>query len=60
MFDDTPTGILEGKYEEEVDFNYSNDLNQLTAIANKETIDELVSIYLADSIEDYNWEEDPL
>jgi hypothetical protein len=32
----------------------------LTAATNKETIDELVSIYLADAIEAYTWEEDPL
>jgi hypothetical protein len=63
MFDASPTGILEGKYEEEVDFNYSNDLNQLIAVANKETIDELMQIYLSDSIQDNDWfvtEEDAL
>jgi hypothetical protein len=63
MFDASPTGILEGKYEEEVDFNYSNDMNQLTAVANKETIDELMHTYLSDSIQDEEWfvtEEDAL
>ena len=62
MLDDSPTGILEGKYEEEVDFNFHTTSKQamLTAATNKETIDELVSIYLADAIEAYTWEEDPL
>ena len=62
FFDDSPTGILEGKYEEEVDFHFRTTSKQamLTATTNKETIDELVSIYLADPIEAYTWEEDPL
>jgi hypothetical protein len=62
FFDDSPTGILEGKYEEEVDFHFRTSSKQamLTATSNKETIDELVSIYLADPIEAYTWEEDPL
>jgi len=56
MFDDSPTGIIEGKYEEEVDFNYvSTPQNVLTAEMNKETIDELMHIYLPDYIQDDDW-----
>ena len=64
QFDGSPTGILEGKYEEEVDFNYvSTSRNVLTAKMNKETIDELIQNYLPDSIQDDDWfvtEEDAL
>jgi hypothetical protein len=64
QFDGSPTGILEGKYEEEVDFNYvSTGRNVLTAKMNKETIDELMQNYLPDSIQDDDWfvtEEDAL
>ena len=64
QFDGSPTGILEGKYEEEVDFNYvSTGRNVLTAKMNKETIDELIQNYLPDSIQDDDWfvtEEDAL
>jgi hypothetical protein len=64
MFDASPTGILEGKYEEEVDFQYTASAQKvLTARANKETIDELMQIYLSDSIQDNDWfvtEEDAL
>lgn len=64
QFDGSPTGILEGKYEEEVDFNYvSTGRNVLTAKMNKETIDELIQNYLSDSIQDDDWfvtEEDAL
>lgn len=65
LFDDSPTGILEGKYEEEVDFNFRTTSNQalLSAKTNKETIDELMQIYLPDHIQDEDWfvtEEDTL
>ena len=64
MFDASPTGILEGKYEEEVDFNYvSTTQNVLTAKMNKETIDEIMQIYLPASDIDEEWfvtEEDAL
>jgi hypothetical protein len=48
-FDDSPTGLLHGKYEEEVDFNYRNDKSVLTAIINKSIIDNYVQIYLMES-----------
>ena len=56
MFDASPTGILEGKYEEEVDFNYTATAqNVLTAKTNKETIDELMITYLPSYITDEEW-----
>ena len=56
MFDASPTGILEGKYEEEVDFNYTaTPQNVLSAKTNKETIDELMLIYLPGYITDEEW-----
>lgn len=55
QFDGSPTGILEGKYEEEVDFNYYNSGNQLTAVTNKGIIDELMSIYLPNYIQADEW-----
>lgn len=48
-FDDSPTGLLHGKYEEEVDFNYRNDKSVLTAIINKSIIDNYVQMYLMES-----------
>ena len=64
QFDESPTGILEGKYEEEVDFNYvASPQNVLTASANKDTIDELMGIYLPNYIQAEEWfvtEEDNL
>lgn len=45
-FDSSPTGLLNGKYEEEVDFNYRNNDGVLTAIINKSIIDNLVRTYL--------------
>ena len=56
-FDASPTGILEGKYEEEVDFHFrtSSKNAMLSAKTNKETIDELMNIYLPDMINDYDW-----
>jgi hypothetical protein len=47
-FDNSPTGLLNGKYEQEVDFNYSNDKGTLTAIINKSIIDNYVSMYLTE------------
>ena len=56
MFDASPTGILEGKYEEEVDFEFAATTDKvLTAKTNKETIDELMMIYLPDYITDEEW-----
>ena len=58
QFDESPTGILEGKYEEEVDFNYvaSDSLqNVLTANTNREIIDQLMSIYLPNYIQADEW-----
>jgi hypothetical protein len=45
-FDDSPTGIINGKYEEEVDFNYCNDKNVLTAVINQSIINNYISMYL--------------
>lgn len=45
-FDNSPTGLLNGKYEEEVDFNYSNTNNRLSAIINKSIIDSYMQMYL--------------
>ena len=45
-FDTSPTGILTGKYEVEVDFAYSNDSNKLTAVINKSIINNYVQMYL--------------
>ena len=49
MFDDSPTGIFNGKYEEEVDFNFRTTSKEalLSAQSNKETIDELMAMYLS-------------
>jgi hypothetical protein len=64
MFDASPTGILEGKYEEEVDFNYAGNIQKaLTAKTNKETIDELMLLYLPEVTRNEDWfvtEEDAL
>ena len=64
QFDGSPTGILEGKYEEEVDFNYvASPQNVLTANTNKDTIDELMGIYLPNYVQADEWfvtEEDNL
>lgn len=45
-FDTSPTGLLSGKYEEEVDFNYSNKSNRLSALINKSIIDNYMQMYL--------------
>lgn len=45
-FDRSPTGLLNGKYEEEVDFNYRNDSNRLTAVINKSIINNLIAQHL--------------
>lgn len=48
-FDSSPTGLLNGKYEEEVNFNYENKRGVLTAIINKSIIDNYISMYLTRS-----------
>lgn len=45
-FDNSPTGLLNGKYEVEVDFNYSNPQNKLTAVINKSIINNYIHMYL--------------
>ena len=45
-FDRSPTGLLNGKYEEEVDFSYENRGNVLTAVINKSIINNYISMYL--------------
>ena len=48
-FDDSPTGRLEGKFEEEVDFNFKTDDEHLLKLAreNMEYIDKLTTAYLS-------------
>ena len=48
-FDSSPTGLLHGKYEEEVDFNYENKRGVLTAVINKSIIDNYIAMYLTRS-----------
>jgi hypothetical protein len=48
-FDSSPTGLLHGKYEEEVDFNYKNERGMLNATINKSIIDNYISMYLMES-----------
>jgi len=48
-FDSSPTGLLHGKYEEEVDFNYENKRGVLTAVINKSIIDNYIQMYLTRS-----------
>jgi len=47
-FDSSPTGLLHGKYEEEVNFDYENERGTLTAIINKSIIDNYISMYLTE------------
>ena len=46
QFDDSPTGLIDGKYEVEVDFNYSNERNVLSAVINQSIINNYISMYL--------------
>lgn len=48
-FDSSPTGLLHGKYEQEVDFNYENKKGVLTAVINKSIIDNYIAMYLTRS-----------
>lgn len=50
-FDHSPTGLINGKYEEEVDFHYENHGNVLTAVINKSIINNHIMMYLNE--EDY-------
>lgn len=45
-FDSSPTGLLNGKYEQEVDFEYYNERGVLTAVINRSIIDNYISMYL--------------
>ncbi len=45
-FDTSPTGLIHGKYEEEVDFNYRNDRGRLTAVINMSIINNYMQMYL--------------
>lgn len=46
QFDDSPTGLIHGKYEEEVDFYYSNESNVLSAVINQSIINNYIAMYL--------------
>lgn len=48
-FDNSPTGLLHGKYEQEVDFHYENKNGVLTAVINKSIIDNYIQMYLTES-----------
>jgi hypothetical protein len=48
-FDSSPTGLLHGKYEEEVNFDYENKRGVLTAVINKSIIDNYIQMYLTES-----------
>lgn len=48
-FDSSPTGLIDGKYEEEVDFNYENDRGKLNAIINMSIINNYMQMYLTGS-----------
>lgn len=45
-FDTSPTGIIGGKYEEEVDFHYSNPAGRLNATINRSIINNYIDMYL--------------
>jgi hypothetical protein len=45
-FDSSPTGLIAGKYEVEVDFDYYNPSTKLAASINKSIIDNFVATYL--------------
>ncbi|NDC22709.1 MAG: hypothetical protein EBZ49_01080 [Proteobacteria bacterium] len=50
-FDDSPTGLLDGKYEVEVDFDFvASQQNQLIAKENMGTINSLMELYLTPRI----------
>ena len=51
-FDSSPTGLLNGKYEEEVDFDYGNDKGRLNAIINMSIINNYIQMYLTPENED--------
>lgn len=50
-FDTSPTGLLTGKYEVEVDFNYSNPSNVLPTLINKSIINNYMQMYLNSEVD---------
>lgn len=51
-FDSSPTGLINGKYEEEVNFNYENDKGKLNAIINMSIINNYIQMYLTPETDD--------
>lgn len=45
-FDTSPTGLINGKYEEEVNFNYENERGKLNAVINMSIINNYMMMYL--------------
>lgn len=51
-FDSSPTGLINGKYEEEVNFNFRNDKGKLNAVINMSIINNYMMMHLTPERED--------